>query len=201
MYIELIKPLGDKTLALFLLILISPLLAFVFLLIIVLIGKSIFFKQKRPGKDGKIFTIYKLRTMTNEKDEEGNLLPDEQRLHSFGRLIRSLSLDEIPQLFNVIKGEMSFIGPRPLLIEYLPLYNEEQKRRHDIKPGITGWAQVNGRNSISWKKKFELDTFYVDNISFLLDMRIVWLTLKKIIQREGVSSSTHATVEKFNGHN
>ena len=201
MYKKIIKPIFDVVLALVLLLLLSPLLLIVVLGIYIQGERPIFFKQKRPGKDGKIFTIYKLRTMTNEKDEEGNLLPDEQRLHSFGRLIRSLSLDEIPQLFNVIKGEMSFIGPRPLLIEYLPLYNEEQKRRHDIKPGITGWAQVNGRNSISWKKKFELDTFYVDNISFLLDMRIVWLTLKKIIQREGVSSSTHATVEKFNGHN
>lgn len=201
MYKKIIKPIFDVVLALVLLLLLSPLLLIVVLGIYIQGERPIFFKQKRPGKDGKIFTIYKLRTMTNEKDEEGNLLPDEQRLHSVGRLIRSLSLDELPQLFNVIKGEMSFIGPRPLLIEYLPLYNEEQKRRHDIKPGITGWAQVNGRNSISWKKKFELDTFYVDNISFLLDMRIVWLTLKKIIQREGVSSSTHATVEKFNGHN
>ena len=201
MYKKIIKPIFDVVLALVLLLLLSPLLLIVVLGIYIQGERPVFFKQKRPGKDGKIFTIYKLRTMTNEKDEEGNLLPDEQRLHSFGKLIRSLSLDELPQLFNVIKGEMSFIGPRPLLIEYLPLYNEEQKRRHDIKPGITGWAQVNGRNSISWKKKFELDTFYVDNISFLLDMRIVWLTLKKIIQREGVSSSTHATVEKFNGHN
>lgn len=201
MYKKIIKPIFDVVLALVLLLLLSPLLLIVVLGIYIQGERPVFFKQKRPGKDGKIFTIYKLRTMTNEKDEEGNLLPDEQRLHSVGRLIRSLSLDELPQLFNVIKGEMSFIGPRPLLIEYLPLYNEEQKRRHDIKPGITGWAQVNGRNSISWKKKFELDTFYVDNISFLLDMRIVWLTLKKIIQREGVSSSTHATVEKFNGHN
>jgi undecaprenyl phosphate N,N'-diacetylbacillosamine 1-phosphate transferase len=139
--------------------------------------------------------------MSDERDETGEFLPDEQRLHGLGKFIRSLSLDELPQLINVLKGEMSFIGPRPLLNEYLPLYNEEQKRRHDVTPGITGWAQVNGRNEIPWKKKFEYDLFYVDNISFLLDMKIIWLTIQKIIKREGISSPEHVTAEKFNGHN
>ncbi len=201
MYQQIIKPLADKILALLLLVLLSPVMAISLLAVFIFLGKPLFFRQERPGKDTKRFTIYKLRTMSDERDEAGELLPDEQRLHGLGRFIRSLSLDELPQLINVLKGEMSFIGPRPLLNEYLPLYNEEQKRRHEVKPGITGWAQVNGRNAIPWKKKFEYDLFYVDNISFLLDIKIIYLTIKKIIMREGVSSSQHVTAEKFNGHN
>lgn len=201
MYQEIIKPFADKILALLLLLLLSPVIAISLLAVFVFLGQPLFFRQERPGKGGKIFTIYKLRTMSDEKDETGELLPDEQRLHGLGKVIRSLSLDELPQLINILKGEMSFIGPRPLLIEYLPLYNEEQKRRHDVKPGITGWAQVNGRNAIPWKKKFEYDVFYVDHISFVLDMKIIWMTIKKVILREGITSSTHATVEKFNGYN
>lgn len=162
-------------------------------------GSPILFRQKRPGKDEKIFGIYKFRTMTNEKDADGNLLPDEQRLVGIGKFIRSTSLDELPQLFNVLKGEMSFVGPRPLLIEYLDLYNETQKRRHDVKPGITGWAQVNGRNAISWEQKFEYDVWYVDNQSFWLDMKILWMTFLKVVKRSDISSSSSATMEKFTG--
>ena len=162
-------------------------------------GSPILFRQKRPGKDEKIFGIYKFRTMTNEKDADGNLLPDEQRLVGIGKFIRSTSLDELPQLFNVLKGEMSFVGPRPLLIEYLDLYNETQKRRHDVKPGITGWAQVNGRNAISWEQKFEYDVWYVDNQSFWLDMKILWMTFLKVVKRSDISSSSSATMEKFEG--
>lgn len=201
MYKQIIKPCFDILFTVILLILVFPLILVVILFIFIQMGRPVFFRHERPGKDGKIFTIYKLRTMSDERDEAGELLPDEERLHGLGKLIRSLSLDELPQLINVLRGEMSFIGPRPLLNEYLPLYNEEQKRRHDVKPGITGWAQVNGRNEISWKKKFEYDLFYVENISFLLDMKIVWMTIQKIIKREGISSPNHVTAEKFNGHN
>ena len=162
-------------------------------------GKPILFRQKRPGYKEKIFGIYKFRTMTNEVDEKGILLPDEQRLKGIGKFIRSTSLDELPQLFNVLKGEMSFVGPRPLLIEYLPLYNSDQKRRHDVKPGITGWAQVNGRNAISWEEKFNYDIWYVDNHSFLLDMKIMWMTFLKVIKRSDISSSSSVTMEKFKG--
>ena len=162
-------------------------------------GSPILFKQKRPGYKEKIFGIYKFRTMTNDIDEDGNLLPDEQRLVGVGKFIRSTSLDELPQLFNVLKGEMSFVGPRPLLIEYLDLYDDEQKRRHDVKPGITGWAQVNGRNAISWEQKFEYDVWYVDNQSFWLDMKILWMTFLKVVKRSDISSNTSATMEKFTG--
>jgi undecaprenyl phosphate N,N'-diacetylbacillosamine 1-phosphate transferase len=164
-------------------------------------GRPIIFTQERPGYKGKIFKIYKFRTMTNEKDKNGELLPDEKRLKGIGKVIRSLSLDELPQLFNVLKGDMSFIGPRPLLVEYLPLYNEEQKKRHDVLPGITGLAQVNGRNAISWKKKFEYDVEYVNNLSFLMDMKIIFLTIQKVIKRDGISQEGNATMEKFNGKN
>ena len=162
-------------------------------------GKPILFRQKRPGYKEKIFGIYKFRTMTNETDEYGNLLPDDQRLIGIGKFIRSTSLDELPQLFNVLKGEMSFVGPRPLLIEYLPLYSEMQKRRHNVKPGITGWAQVNGRNAISWEQKFEYDVWYVDNQSFLLDIKILWMTFLKVVKRSDISSNTSVTMEKFTG--
>lgn len=195
----MVKTLFDKTLALFLIILFSPIYIVVCLLILVKMGRPILFRQQRPGKDEKIFGIYKFRTMTNEIDNNGNLLPDEQRLVGIGKFIRSTSLDELPQLFNVLKGEMSFVGPRPLLREYLDLYSDEQKRRHDVKPGITGWAQVNGRNAISWEQKFEYDVWYVDNQSFALDMKILWLTFLKVIKRSDIHSSTSATMEAFKG--
>ncbi|MGJ0334215.1 undecaprenyl phosphate N,N'-diacetylbacillosamine 1-phosphate transferase [Aliarcobacter cryaerophilus] len=194
-----LKNLFDKTLALFLIILFSPIYIVVSLLIFFKMGNPILFRQKRPGYKEKIFGIYKFRTMTNEKDEFGNLLPDDKRLVGIGKFIRSTSLDELPQLFNVLKGEMSFVGPRPLLKEYLPLYNEKQKRRHDVKPGITGWAQVNGRNAISWEQKFDYDVWYVDNQSFWLDIKILWLTFLKVVKRSDISSSTSSTMEKFTG--
>ena len=193
------KNLFDKTLALFLIVLFSPLYLIVSIVILIKMGKPIFFRQQRPGYKEKIFGIYKFRTMTNEKDSKGELLADNQRLVGIGKFIRSTSLDELPQLFNVLKGEMSFVGPRPLLIEYLPLYNEKQKRRHDVKPGITGWAQVNGRNAISWEQKFEYDVWYVDNQSFILDMKILWMTFLKVIKRSDISSNTNVTMEKFRG--
>ncbi len=164
-------------------------------------GAGAFFLQERPGKDGKIFKVIKFKTMTDERDAEGNLLPDAERITWIGRFVRSTSLDEIPQLLNVIKGDMAFIGPRPLLVQYLPLYNEFQKRRHEVRPGITGWAQVNGRNAISWQKKFELDVWYVDHISFALDLKIMYKTFRKVIIREGISSNTSATMEAFTGNN
>lgn len=194
------KSLFDKTLALFLIILFSPIYIVISLLIFFKMGSPILFRQKRPGYKEEIFGIYKFRTMTNEKDVDGNLLPDEQRLVGIGKFIRSTSLDELPQLFNVLKGEMSFVGPRPLLIEYLPLYNQKQKRRHDVKPGITGWAQVNGRNAISWDQKFDYDVWYVDNQSFWLDIKILWLTFLKVVKRSDISSSTSSTMEKFTGN-
>ena len=193
------KSIFDKTLALFLIILFSPIYIVVSLLIFFKMGSPILFRQKRPGYKEKIFGIYKFRTMTNEKDANGNLLPDDKRLVGIGKFIRSTSLDELPQLFNVLKGEMSFVGPRPLLEEYLPLYNEKQKRRHDVKPGITGWAQVNGRNAISWEQKFDYDVWYVDNQSFWLDIKILWLTFLKVVKRSDISSGTSSTMEKFTG--
>jgi len=201
MYKKYIKHLLDKLLALILIILFSPVIIIVAILIYLWDGRPILFIQERPGYKGKIFKIYKFRTMTNETDENGNLLPDEQRLKSIGKIIRSLSLDELPQLFNVLKGDMSFVGPRPLLIEYLPLYNERQKKRHDVKPGITGLAQVMGRNAISWKEKFEYDIYYVENLSFWLDLKIILLTIWKVLKREGISQQGRATMEKFNGNN
>ncbi len=193
------KSLFDKTLALFLIILFLPIYIVVSLLIFFKMGSPILFRQKRPGYKEKIFGIYKFRTMTNDTDKNGNLLPDDKRLVGIGKFIRSTSLDELPQLFNVLKGDMSFVGPRPLLEEYLPLYNEKQKRRHDVKPGITGWAQVNGRNAISWEQKFDYDVWYVDNQSFWLDIKILWLTFLKVVKRSDISSSTSSTMEKFTG--
>ncbi len=195
----MLKSLFDKTLALFLIILFSPIYIVVSLLIFLKMGSPILFRQKRPGYKEKIFGIYKFRTMTNDTDKNGNLLPDDKRLVGIGKFIRSTSLDELPQLFNVLKGDMSFVGPRPLLEEYLPLYNEKQKRRHDVKPGITGWAQVNGRNAISWEQKFDYDVWYVDNQSFWLDIKILWLTFLKVVKRSDISSSTSSTMEKFTG--
>lgn len=164
-------------------------------------GAGTFFTQERPGRNGKIFKVIKFKTMTDERDVNGDLLPDEQRLTKVGKLIRSTSVDELPQLINVLKGDMALIGPRPLLPQYLPLYNKEQARRHEVRPGITGWAQVNGRNAISWAKKFELDVWYVDHCSFILDLRIIVLTIKKVFVREGISSETSATMEPFTGNN
>lgn len=164
-------------------------------------GAGAFFTQERPGKGGRIFRIIKFKTMTDERDGQGNLLPDAERLTKVGRLVRSLSVDELPQLLNVLKGDMAFVGPRPLLPQYLPLYSKEQARRHEVRPGITGWAQVNGRNAISWTKKFELDVWYVDHCSFWLDMKILFLTVKKVFVREGISQEGQATMEFFNGKN
>ena len=164
-------------------------------------GAGAFFLQERPGKDGKIFRVIKFKTMTDERDAGGNLLPDEQRLTKVGRFVRSTSIDELPQLINVLKGDMALIGPRPLLPQYLPLYNKVQARRHEVRPGITGWAQCHGRNAIRWTKKFELDVWYVDHCSFLLDLKIIFLTIKKVLVREGISSETSATMEAFTGNN
>lgn len=163
------------------------------------LGFPVIFKQQRPGLNGKIFTMYKFRSMTDTKDKDGNLLSDAERLPKFGKLLRATSLDEIPEFINVLKGDMSLIGPRPLLVEYLERYNDEQKRRHEVRPGITGWAQVNGRNAISWEEKFKYDVEYVDKLNFLLDMRIVFLTIKKIVVKEGISQEGNATMEKFTG--
>ncbi|ECR3089031.1 undecaprenyl phosphate N,N'-diacetylbacillosamine 1-phosphate transferase [Campylobacter coli] len=200
MYEKRIKRIFDFVLALFLLVLFSPLILITALLLKITQG-SVIFTQNRPGLNEKIFKIYKFKTMSDERDEKGELLSDELRLKAFGKIVRSLSLDELLQLFNVLKGDMSFVGPRPLLVEYLPLYNEEQKLRHKVRPGITGWAQVNGRNAISWQKKFELDVYYVKNISFLLDLKIMFLTALKVLKRSGVSKEGHVTTEKFNGKN
>lgn len=164
-------------------------------------GAGAFFTQERPGQYGKIFKVIKFKTMTDERDENGDLLPDEKRLTKIGKFIRSTSVDELPQLFNVLKGDMSLIGPRPLLPQYLLLYSKEQARCHEVRPGITGWAQVNGRNAISWTKKFELDVWYVDHCSFLLDLKIIFLTVKKVFVREGISSDTSVTMEPFTGNN
>ena len=164
-------------------------------------GAGAFFRQERPGKDGKIFKVIKFKTMTDERDMDGNLLPDDRRLTRIGKFVRSTSIDELPQLINVLKGDMALIGPRPLLPQYLPLYSKEQARRHEVRPGITGWAQVNGRNAISWTKKFELDVWYVDHCSLLLDLKIVFLTIKKVFVREGISSATSVTMEPFTGNN
>jgi len=200
-YRRVVKPILDRVLALFLIILFLPLTVITAFLVYFKIGEPILFKQKRPGLNEKVFSIYKFRTMSNEKDEEGNLLSDELRLGKAGTFIRKSSLDELPQLFNVLKGEMSFVGPRPLLVEYLELYNNEQRKRHNVTPGITGWAQVNGRNAISWKEKFTYDVWYVENQSFLLDIKILWLTFFKVINRSDISSASSVTVEKFKGDN
>lgn len=202
MYNSFLKRLLDLIIAFLACLIMSP-----FIIVITLWlhfankGSGAFFFQKRPGKNGKIFKVIKYKTMTDERDQNGNLLPDEKRLTKVGRFVRSTSIDELPQLINVLKGDMALIGPRPLLVEYLPLYSKEQARRHDVRPGITGWAQVNGRNAISWKKKFELDVWYVDHCSFTLDVKIVFLTIKKVFKREGISSDTSVTMEVFNGNN
>jgi len=181
------------------LIILSPVFLIVALIVKYKLGSPVIFKQARPGKNEKIFYMYKFRSMTDEKDEEGKLLPDEIRLTKFGKFLRSTSLDELPELFNILKGEMSFIGPRPLLIEYLPLYNSKQKRRHEVRPGLTGLAQASGRNGISWKERFDLDVKYIENITFFKDVKIILLTLKTVLIREGISSKNSATMEPFKG--
>lgn len=201
MYKNFFKRLIDFILSLSLLIIFSPIFLFVMIGLLVANQGKPFFFQKRPGKNGKIFKIVKFKTMNDKKDKNGNLLSDAERLTAIGNFIRKTSLDEIPQLINVLKGDMSVIGPRPLLPEYLPLYSHEQKRRHDVRPGITGWAQVNGRNAISWTKKFELDVWYVDHLSFSLDVKIFFLTIKKVFIREGISQEGQVTTEGFKGNN
>jgi len=200
-YAHIFKPLLDRLLALLLLIPALPVILLVAFSIRLSLGSPVLFRQVRPGKNGRPFAIYKFRTMTNETDASGVPLSDHLRLRGVGKFIRSASLDELPQLFNVLKGEMSFIGPRPLLMEYLPLYTEHQNRRHDVLPGITGLAQINGRNAISWEKKFEYDLEYVQHISFLTDLKIILLTVKKVFVREGIAQEGHVTMEKFNGKN
>lgn len=202
MYKHGLKRLFDFIIVLCVLIIIWPILAVIALrLHFANKGAGAFFFQERPGKAGKIFKVIKFKTMTDERDAEGNLLPDAERLTKVGRFVRSTSIDELPQLINVLKGDMALIGPRPLLPQYLPLYSKEQARRHEVRPGITGWAQVHGRNAISWTKKFELDVWYVDHCSFWLDMKIIFLTIKKVFIREGISQEGQATMEMFNGYN
>lgn len=202
MYASFFKRLIDFTIVFIVLLIIWPVL---FIITIWLHfankGAGAFFTQERPGKNGKIFKVIKYKTMTDERDASGNLLPDADRLTKVGKFVRSTSIDELPQLINVLKGDMALIGPRPLLPQYLPLYSKEQARRHEVRPGITGWAQVNGRNAISWTKKFELDVWYVDHCSFVLDLKIIFLTIKKVFIREGISQEGQATIEPFNGHN
>mgnify|MGYP000563754753 FL=1 len=187
MYAKYIKRILDLILSLMALILLMPLMLIIGILVAINLGNPIIFKQKRPGKDEKIFTLYKFRTMTDEKDEKGKLLPDSQRLTKFGKFLRSTSLDELPELINILKGDMSIVGPRPLLVEYLELYNEEQKHRHDVRPGLTGLAQISGRNSISWEEKFKDDLEYIKKITFLKDCKIILKTITKVFKREGIS--------------
>ncbi|AJO20071.1 MULTISPECIES: sugar transferase [Bacillus] len=195
----LAKRFFDLALSVILLIALSPAMILTACLIRWKIGSPVLFRQTRPGLNGEPFTLYKFRTMTDERDEAGNLLSDEKRLTKTGRLIRKTSLDELPQLINVIKGDLSLVGPRPLLMEYIPLYTKRQWRRHEVKPGITGWAQINGRNKVTWEEKFELDVWYVDHRSFLLDLKILLLTVVKVLKSEGVSQDRHVTAEKFTG--
>lgn len=199
MYQRYIKRALDFLLALVAIIVLSPIMLIVAILVRTKLGSPVLFKQQRPGKNEKIFNMYKFRTMTDQKDENGNLLPDEVRLTEFGKKLRSTSLDELPELFNIIKGDMSIVGPRPLLVRYLPLYNVRQRHRHDVRPGFTGLAQVNGRNSISWEEKFEWDVRYVENITFFGDVKIILKTVKIVLAHEGISSDTSVTMEEFRG--
>ena len=202
MYERYIKRIIDFIIVFCVLLVIWPfLLVIIVLLLLFNEGAGAFFFQERPGKGGKIFRVIKFKTMTDECDADGQLLPDADRLTKVGRFVRSISIDELPQLINVLKGDMALIGPRPLLPQYLPLYSKEQARRHEVRPGITGWAQVNGRNAISWTKKFELDVWYVDHISFFLDLKIIFLTMRKVFMRDGINSENDATMEVFNGNN
>ena len=190
----------DFILSLSAIIILSPVLIITGVLVRTKLGSPILFKQNRPGLDEKIFTMYKFRTMTDQKDENGELLPDHIRLTKFGEMLRATSLDELPELFNILKGDMSIIGPRPLLVQYLPLYNDQQQRRHEVRPGLSGYAQVNGRNSISWDNKFDLDVQYVDNVTFINDVKIIMLTLKKVFVKDGISSGSSVTMEVFTGN-
>jgi len=202
MYRHFFKRMCDLVIALLGLIVLSPLFLILWIwLSIANKGTGAFFVQERPGKDERLFKVIKFKTMTDERDSDGNLLPDAVRLTRIGKFVRSTSLDEIPQLLNVIKGDMSLIGPRPLLVQYLPLYNETQRRRHEVRPGITGWAQVNGRNAISWEQKFDYDVWYVDHLSLSLDFKILMRTILKVFKRVGISSDTNATMEAFKGNN
>lgn len=199
MIYKYIKRILDIISSLLAIIILSPLLAVTAVLVKTKLGSPVLFKQERPGKDEKIFTLMKFRTMTDERDENGELLPDEVRLTKFGKFLRSTSIDELPELFNILKGDMSVIGPRPLLVEYIPRYNEHRHRRHEVRPGLSGWAQVNGRNSISWEEKFDLDVEYVDNYSFAMDVKILFMTVLNVLKKEGISSETSATMEVFMG--
>lgn len=201
MYKIFIKPAIDFLLALIILCLILPALILLAVILSIQNFGNPFFKQIRPGKNGKLFTIYKFKTMRDTHDDQGNLLPDNQRLTAIGKIVRKLSLDELPQLWNILKGEMSFVGPRPLLPEYLPLFNQEQQKRHWVKPGITGWAQVNGRNAISWQQKFEYDKWYVEHQSFKLDIKILFMTINKIFHTQEVNASNQITMDRFDGNN
>jgi len=200
LYKAFVKPLFDFVVALTGLTIALPLLLISIVLLTIANRGNIWFLQERPGKDGKIFRVVKFKTMTDERDATGALLPDDKRLTTVGKFIRKTSLDELPQLINVVKGDMSIVGPRPLLVEYLTLYSEEQKKRHNVRPGITGWAQVNGRNTVAWKERFAYDVWYVENISFWLDIKILFLTVVKVFKAEGVSSGTSVTMEKFRGN-
>ena len=195
MYKLFVKRVLDFVLSLIAIIVLSPVYLIVAILVRTKLGSPIIFTQERPGKDEKIFKMYKFRSMTDERDENGNLLPDEIRLTKFGKALRSTSLDELPELFNILKGDMSIVGPRPLLVKYLPLYNEHQRHRHDVRPGFTGWAQCNGRNAISWEEKFDLDVYYVKHLSFFLDVKIIFKTIKTVFYKEGISSETSVTME------
>ncbi|GEQ04221.1 sugar transferase [Staphylococcus gallinarum] len=196
----MLKRLFDFSVSLFGLILSAPILIISYFLIATKLGKPVLFRQIRPGKNEVPFEIFKFRTMTDEKDSHGELLPDDQRMTKLGAAIRKTSVDELPQLFNVLKGDLSLVGPRPLLMEYLPLYNEEQKKRHQVKPGITGWAQINGRNAITWEQKFKLDVWYVENQSFKLDMYILYKTVQNVLQKKDINATDHVTTEKFRGN-
>ena len=200
MYAKYIKRILDFILSLIALIVLSPVLLVVAILVRIKLGSPIIFKQQRPGKDERIFTLYKFRTMTDKKDENGNLLPDSERLTKFGKVLRSTSLDELPELVNILKGDMSIVGPRPLLVEYLPLYNKEQKHRHDVRPGLTGLAQVSGRNALTWEEKFNDDLQYIKHITFFEDMKIIFMTVTKVFKREGIAQEGNATMEKFTGN-
>lgn len=199
LYKKYIKRLLDIILSLCAIIVLSPVYLILFILVRVKLGSPALFHQDRPGKDGKIFHMYKFRSMTDERDENGELKPDEVRLTPFGRKLRSTSLDELPELFCILKGDMSLVGPRPLLVQYLPLYNERQKHRHDVLPGLTGWAQVNGRNALTWPQKFEYDVEYTEKVSFLMDLRIIFMTVKNVLKREGISPEGGATMDFFKG--
>lgn len=200
MYAKYVKRLLDLVLSLIALIMLMPFMIIIYILVRIKLGKPAIFKQKRPGENEKIFILYKFRTMTDKKDENGNLLPDAERITKFGKFLRSTSLDELPELINIIKGDMAIVGPRPLLVEYLELYDEEQKHRHDVRPGLTGLAQISGRNAITWEEKFKKDIEYINKITFIGDLKIVLKTVEKVFKKEGISQANNATMEKFKGN-